>query len=218
MARTSEPITAGQLTTVPANQVWPDVSLAGGGKRANRIEVDLGQQGHPLVHRVLLRRERAWPEVRVGHPPLYRLAGGPVLAVGHIPEVDRVRRVGQPGNFFARELPPITAVLADTDRLDLLIIDGYVDLDPGGRPGLGAHLYQQINIPVIGIAKTLFRTATHAVAVRRGTATRPLYVTAAGVAVDAAAELVTQMAGAHRLPDAVRRVDALARANRTAQL
>jgi deoxyribonuclease V len=124
----------------------------------------------------------------------------------------------QPGNFFARELPPITAVLADTARLDLLIIDGYVDLDPGGRPGLGAHLYQQINTPVIGIAKTMFRTATHAVAVRRGSATRPLYVTAAGVAVDAAAELVTQMAGAHRLPDAIRRVDALARANRTAHL
>lgn len=123
----------------------------------------------------------------------------------------------QPGSFATRELPAIAAVLADTPELDLVLIDGYVDLDPHGRPGLGAHLHHQIQVPVIGVAKTAFRGATHAAVVRRGTATRPLYVTAAGIAVDQAAALVTQMAGAHRLPDALRRVDTLARTEQPVQ-
>jgi deoxyribonuclease V len=119
----------------------------------------------------------------------------------------------RPGSFYLRELPAIRTVLATADDdLDLLVIDGYVDLDPGGRPGLGARLHAELAIPVIGVAKTSFRTATHAAAVRRGDATRPLYVTAAGTTVEQAADLVTQMAGRYRLPDALRRADALARA------
>jgi deoxyribonuclease V len=118
----------------------------------------------------------------------------------------------QPGHFFARELPALRAVLAGPDPLDLVVVDGYVDLDPEGRPGLGAHLHEQIGVPVIGVAKTAFRTATHAAAVHRGTAIRPLYVTAAGIPIDEAAALVAAMAGEYRLPDALRRVDALSRA------
>src|SRR5215469_6858174 len=42
----------------------------------------------------------------------------------------------QPGDFYLRELPPIRAVLGGLAvRLGLLVVDGYVDLDPGGRPG-----------------------------------------------------------------------------------
>jgi deoxyribonuclease V len=119
----------------------------------------------------------------------------------------------EPGGFFARELPPVRAVLADTGNLALVVIDGYVDLDPHGRVGLGAHLHAQIGTPVIGVAKSVFRTASHAIRVHRGTATRPLYITAAGVSVDHAAALVARMAGPYRLPDALRRVDALARGN-----
>ena len=117
----------------------------------------------------------------------------------------------QPGRFYLRELPPITAVLATTERLDLLVIDGYVDLDPAGTPGLGAHLHTHTGLPIIGIAKTAFRTATHAIAIHRGRAARPLYVTAAGFPADQAAALVTAMAGSHRIPDALRWVDTLAR-------
>jgi deoxyribonuclease V len=117
----------------------------------------------------------------------------------------------QPGRFFARELPAIQAVVAETLDLDVLIVDGYVDLDPEGRPGLGAHVHAYLGMPVIGVAKTAFRTATHAVAVNRGTATRPLYVTATGLRLEQAVALVTCMAGQHRIPDALRRVDALAR-------
>jgi deoxyribonuclease V len=90
-------------------------------------------------------------------------------------------------------------------------VDGYVDLDPAGRSGLGARLHDERGIPVIGVAKTAFRSATHAACVRRGVATRPLYVTAAGLSLEQAANLVAAMAGPHRLPDALRRVDGLSR-------
>jgi deoxyribonuclease V len=46
----------------------------------------------------------------------------------------------RPGEFFLRELPPLRSVLAGVSGLSLLVIDGYVDLDPAGRPGLGAHV------------------------------------------------------------------------------
>lgn len=117
----------------------------------------------------------------------------------------------EPGAFYKRELPAIHALLAGVPALDLLIVDGYVDLDPDGRPGLGAHVHAELGIPVVGVAKTAFRTATHAVAVRRGGAEKPLFVTAAGVPPAEAARLVAAMAGPFRMPDALRRVDALAR-------
>ena len=91
------------------------------------------------------------------------------------------------------------------------MVDGYADLDPGGRPGLGAHAHAEFGIPVIGVAKSRFRTATHAVPVVRGSSGRPLFVTAAGISRADAAELVRQMAGRYRLPDALRRADTLAR-------
>ncbi len=115
------------------------------------------------------------------------------------------------GQFYTRELPALAAVLAEAGPIDLLVVDGYVDLDPFGAPGLGAHAHARFGVPVIGVAKTAFRTATHAVPVRRGTAARPLYVTAVGLGRAEAAQLVQAMAGPYRLPDALRRVDRLAR-------
>jgi deoxyribonuclease V len=117
----------------------------------------------------------------------------------------------RPGAFFERELPALAAVLDGAGELDLLVVDGYVDLDPAGRPGLGAHAHVRFGVPVVGVAKTAFRGATHAVPVRRGGAVKPLYVTAAGIPLPEAAALVEEMAGPYRLPDALRRVDALAR-------
>ena len=120
----------------------------------------------------------------------------------------------QPGSFYERELPPLRAVLAGVDDVALLVIDGYVDLDPAGRPGLGAHVHEEFGIPVIGVAKTRFASARHAALVLRGDAVRPLYVTAAGLPAADAADLVRAMAGKFRLPDALRRADALARSRR----
>ena len=72
------------------------------------------------------------------------------------------------GQFYLREMPPLHAVLDGLDGIRLLIVDGYADLDPGGRPGLGAHAHAEFGVPVIGVAKTALRTATHAVPVMRG--------------------------------------------------
>ena len=65
---------------------------------------------------------------------------------------------------------------------------------------------------MIGVAKSGFRTATHAVPVVRGSSACPLFVTAAGLPATDAADLVRRMAGRYRLPDALRRADTLARA------
>ena len=92
------------------------------------------------------------------------------------------------------------------------MVDGYADLDPGSRPGLGAHAHAEFGIPVIGVAKSRFRTAVHAVPVLRGSSARPLFVTAAGMPRADAADPVRRMADRYRLPDALRRADTLARA------
>jgi hypothetical protein len=39
---------------------------------------------------------------------------------------------------------------------------GYVDLDPHRRRGVGAFAHAEFAVPVIGVAKTAFRAATHA--------------------------------------------------------
>ena len=126
-----------------------------------------------------------------------------------VPTVDPYR----PGEFYRRELPPLRAVIPPARELALVVVDGYVDLDPDGRPGLGAHVQAEFGVPVIGVAKTAFRTATHAAPVLRGQSARPLYVTAAGMAIADAAVLVAEMAGRFRLPDALTTVDRLARSD-----
>ncbi|WP_354701957.1 Endonuclease V [Paraconexibacter sp. AEG42_29] len=132
------------------------------------------------------------------------------IVTEHVVRIDDVEPY-RPGHLFARELPCLEAALAVAGEVDLLIVDAYVDLDPEGRPGLGAYAHTTFGIPVIGVAKTAFRTATHAIAVHRGNASRPLYVTAAGLEAEAAAAMVASMVGEFRMPDALRRVDSLAR-------
>jgi deoxyribonuclease V len=131
----------------------------------------------------------------------------------HVVDIPRTAPY-EPGALYKRELPCIRAVLQLGPPLDLLVIDGYATLDPAGRPGLGAYAAQAFDLPVIGVAKRPFRTATHAVQIVRGAATRPLYITTAGCIEDAdAARIVSAMAGPHRLPAAVTRADRLARAH-----
>ena len=117
------------------------------------------------------------------------------------------------GNFFRRELPCLVGILDQLQEPpDAVLIDGYVWLDPDGRPGLGAHLFDALRrtTPVIGVAKSAFRGAP-AVEVLRGQSKTPLYVTAAGVDVDRAAENIRSMNGAHRIPTLLRLADQLSR-------
>ncbi|MFB9993064.1 endonuclease V [Deinococcus oregonensis] len=116
----------------------------------------------------------------------------------------------EPGAFYKRELPCLLPVLEPlAAQLGAVVIDGYVTLDAEGSPGLGWYLFQALEgaIPVIGVAKTAFRGSAHAQAVQRGSGSRPLYVTAAGIDVLDAAEHLRQMAGPHRIPRLLGRVD-----------
>jgi deoxyribonuclease V len=120
----------------------------------------------------------------------------------------------RPGAFFERELPCLLAVLrAVSAPLGCVVVDGYVELDTAGSPGLGAHLHEALGgtVPVLGIAKTAFRGASFAVPVLRGRSRSPLFVTARGLSRDDAERLVRSMHGPHRLPTLVQRADHLAR-------
>jgi len=123
----------------------------------------------------------------------------------------------RPGAFYERELPCILRVLAAIlVPLAVVVIDGYVELDAAGAPGLGAHLHARLGgaVPVVGIAKTAFQGSAFATAVTRGGSAKPLFVTARGVDVAEAARWVREMHGPHRIPTLLRRVDRLARGDR----
>ncbi len=118
----------------------------------------------------------------------------------------------EPGEFYRRELPCLLGVLREGPAPDIVIVDGYVSLEQG-HPGLGAHLHAALahQVPVVGVAKTAYRSASEAVEVRRGQSGSPLFVTAVGIDVALAAAEVRRMHGEHRMPTLLRAVDQLAR-------
>lgn len=136
-----------------------------------------------------------------------------------VPAAELVERIAhvepyQPGQFYRRELPCLLAVLNKAPApLTTVVVDGYVWLADETRPGLGAHLYEALGrtVPVVGVAKTQFLSAVVAREVVRGDSKRPLYVTAAGVAVDVATANVARMHGPYRIPTVLKRVDQLCR-------
>ncbi len=120
----------------------------------------------------------------------------------------------RPGAFFERELPNLLRVLEHSPcPIETVVIDGYVTLDPHGRAGLGAHLFEALSprSTVVGVAKTPFRAATHAIPVTRGRSRAPLWITARGMDPRAAAAHVASMVGTHRVPTLLREVDRVAR-------
>lgn len=117
------------------------------------------------------------------------------------------------GAFYKRELPCLLALLATIpEPIKTIVIDGFVYLDHQMQPGLGARLYEALGaqIPVIGVAKTVFNGAP-SVPVLRGQSTRPLFVSSIGVDLSSAAADISRMHGAHRLPTLLKAVDAAAR-------
>src|SRR5260370_4432554 len=76
--------------------------------------------------------------VDVGYPPSGGARAAIVIAAGAGFDAVLTERTADlpavapylPGQFFLRELPPLRAVLRGAGRLHLIIIDGYVDLDP----------------------------------------------------------------------------------------
>ncbi len=128
----------------------------------------------------------------------------------HVPDVEEY----VPGEFYKRELPCILAVLSlVSDPLDLIIIDGYVDLGTPPRDGLGAHLWNHLggSVPIVGVAKTRYAGTSQEIAVHRNGSTRALYVTARGIPIEDARSGVLSMSGSYRIPDMLKLVDTLSR-------
>lgn len=119
-----------------------------------------------------------------------------------------------PGEFYKRELPCMLSLLKQIDlsEVEAIVVDGFVFLDDDQKPGLGAKLHESLEgkIPVVGVAKTNFATiASMKRSVFRGESMRPVYVTAIGTDVDAAAELVKNMHGDFRIPTLLKELDRL---------
>jgi len=133
-------------------------------------------------------------------------------AVEHVARFAEPPAAYEPGEFYKRELPYLTRAIAALATVpSVVVIDGYVWLGPD-RAGLGAHLHAALGqVPVVGVAKHHFAGATTAREVLRGGSKQPLYVTAAGLSVDAAAAAIASMHGPHRLPTWIKRADQLAR-------
>ncbi len=120
----------------------------------------------------------------------------------------------EPGNFFKRELPCILRLLQEHNLTpDSIIIDGFVYLDGHKKPGLGKYLHESLNgeTTVIGVAKRHFVSVPSQCRIYRGHSGKPLYVTAAGIALDTAKEHILSMHGDYRMPDLLKKVDMICR-------
>jgi deoxyribonuclease V len=116
------------------------------------------------------------------------------------------------GRFYLRELPGLLEIIEKVgERPEMIVVDGYAWLGKD-RPGLGARLWEALDrsVPVIGVAKSSFKGAP-ALEVEHGGSWRHLYVTAAGVDQEKAAEAIRSMHGGHYMPELLRRADRLAR-------
>ena len=118
----------------------------------------------------------------------------------------------EPGAFYKRELPCILSLLKKMPEIEIhfIVVDGFVVLDGAGKPGLGAHLYNSLNgsIPVIGVAKSWFyKNSRHVRKLYRGSSKNPLFVSAMGVGLDEAYEMVGLMHGNFRIPTLLQILD-----------
>lgn len=119
-----------------------------------------------------------------------------------------------PGEFYKRELPCILSLLEKVElkKLDAIIIDGNVFINNNGDFGLGGRLWESIGqrVPVIGVAKSLFKNADERIAeVKRGKSDKPLFVSSVGIELADAASLIQNMHGDYRMPAILKEVDRL---------
>jgi deoxyribonuclease V len=117
----------------------------------------------------------------------------------------------EPGQFYKRELPYLTGLLSVIpDTPTVVVVDGYVWLGPQRR-GLGMYLHDSLgDTPVVGVAKRSF-AGNNAIQITRGKSQTPLWITAQGMAPQAAASYIGHMAGPYRIPTLLKRVDQLCR-------
>lgn len=119
-----------------------------------------------------------------------------------------------PGEFYRRELPCILSLLKKIkfEKIDVIVVDGFVFLDDNNRLGLGGHLYKQLEekVPIIGVAKTNFASIiNNKRELKRGESKNPLFITSIGLDTDKAAEYIGSMAGDYRIPKLLQHLDSL---------
>lgn len=128
----------------------------------------------------------------------------------------------EPGQFYKREMPCILELLDELEpsvrsKIELIIVDGFVMLGSGEKPGLGKHLYEALDqkVPIIGVAKTSFQGTPPECEIVRGDSKTPLYVTTIGFDLELAKSKVIEMHGPFRIPQMLRTVDQFCRGLRT---
>lgn len=121
-----------------------------------------------------------------------------------------------PGEFYKRELPCILSLLkkikTEITPIETIIVDSFVYLDDEGKFGLGGYLFNALDdkIPIIGVAKTNFATIEkNKKALLRGDSQKPLYITAIGIDLEKATELIQNMQGEFRIPTILKHLDTL---------
>ena len=117
-----------------------------------------------------------------------------------------------PGEFYKRELPCILTILEEIEKraIECILIDGFVTLKNGKKPGLGRYLYEALDqqIPIIGVAKNPFKDNHQFVQpVTRGKSKKPLYITSVGMDLEEASQHIRTMVGQYRIPDLLRTLD-----------
>ena len=116
------------------------------------------------------------------------------------------------GSFYKRELPCIISIIKNynLENVKAIIIDGYVILNNEGKKGLGGHLYDSIekSVPIIGVAKSKFKEENiYSKEIYRGNSTKPLYISALGIDMQSAANLLIDMHGKYRIPTLLQILD-----------
>lgn len=122
----------------------------------------------------------------------------------------------EPGQFYKRELPCLIQGLElyDLKEVDTIIIDGFVWLNSERKAGLGAYLFDALDkkIPIIGVAKRKFHGENIFMKmIERGKSKNPLFITAEGIDLNQAANLIKNMHGEYRIPTLLKEVDRLSR-------
>lgn len=107
------------------------------------------------------------------------------------------------GEIFARELKIVNTLLSQTKaQPDYILLDGLVYSDGKAEPGFGKRLYDELggNVVIIGVVKKQIQGLPDECGVCRGESKTPLFVTAVGIDLEAAKELLLSMHGKFRVP------------------
>jgi len=137
----------------------------------------------------------------------------------------------QPGEFSLREAPAALAALARLrTRPDVLLCDGHGRAHPRRR-GLACHIGAELDVPTVGVAKSIL-VGTHGalgrergsiaplvdggetigVALRTQSGVKPVYVSVGhAIELEEAVRLVLACAPRYRLPETTRLADRLSR-------